>query len=422
MKLLKSIALGALALAAVSVASATTVKVTGSTAFRKALYASIINQLGSGTVKVAYIGSALNGANQATFTNGTDTVQCAMAGSVGGINWVVNDVNVATSIGGNTAQAWIKESVAAAGATAAIGAGPGFTITGGTGQSSVANFLIANPAGFDAASIADFCMSDSLQDSTPYDSASTGITLTQAQGGGLGVVQFLMAKGKLRTGADAAFTAAYARLTNISALGFQNLSNLGAVPLSFFTGVDTDSAYNVVLVGRDNDSGTRLATTFETGIGSVDTPMSQFRAFDGANDVGSGTGTTVKTMTGVGATAGYSSGGHVKKVLDAAVDATAVFGGKPFIVVAYVGTGDAPTDSTQRLTYQGVAQSDLATKAGQYTFWTYQQAYYKITDAAKISIIEAVAGNILTSKATAAAGILLGDMTVSRGAEGTVVF
>lgn len=412
MKLLKSLALGALALAAVSVASATTVKVTGSTAFRNALYASVINQLGSGTVKAAFIGSSLSGSNQVIFTNGTDTVQCCMAGSVGGVNWVVNDVNVATSVGGNTAQAWLSSTTGGGSgswATAAIGAGPGFAITGGTAQGSPT---------YEAANKADFCMSDSLQDSTPFDSATTGIAMTQAQGSGLGVVQFIMAKGTKHPSIP---QARYDALTNVSGLAFQNLAASGIVPLSAFTGVAADNAYNVVLIGRDNDSGTRLATTFETGLGGVDTSMSQYRAFDGANDVGSGSGVTVKTLTLVGPTSGYASGGHVKKVLNAAVDGTSLVGGKPFIIVGYVGTGDKPTAAAQILTYAGNAQTDTATKYGQYTFWTYEQAYYKTTDAAKIGIIEAIAGDILGSKATASAGVLLSDMQCARGSEGSVV-
>lgn len=412
MKSLKLIAAGLLAAVSLNVASATTIKVTGSTAFRRALYASIINNLGSGSVKVAYIGSSLAGANQATFTNGTDTIQACMAGSVGGVNWIVNDVNVATSVGGNTAQAWISQANATASATAAIGAGPGFTITGGTA-------FTTGTATFDAPSIADFCMSDSLQDSTPFNSAATGITLVPAAGGNLGVVQFLMAKGTKHPNVP---LASYNALTNISPLAFQNLAANGIVPLSAFTGVPTDNAYNVVLVGRDNDSGTRLATTFETGLGSVDTALAQYRAFDGANDVGSGTGVVVKTLTLQGPTAGYASGSNVKKVLDAAVDATAVAGGKPFIIVAYVGTGDKPAVASQNLTYGGFAQTDAGTIYGQYTFWTYQQAYYKSTLAAgKAAIIEALAGTIVSDYATAAAGIKVGDMQAARGSEGSVV-
>jgi len=408
MKLIKTLALGTLALALASMASAVTVKVTGSTAFRASLYASIINQLGNGTVKAAYVGSSLAGANQAVFSNGTDTVQACMAGSVGGINWIVNDVNVATAPGGNTATAWLSVSNIT-----------GATATASSTTSAVTGGSVAASPVWDAASIADFTMSDSLQDSTPYDSGTTGITLTGAAGGNLGVVQFVMAKGTQHPLIPAG---SYNALTNMSALAFQNLANQGIVPLSYFTGVATDNAYNVVLVGRDNDSGTRLATTFETGLGSVDTAMSQFRAFDGANDVGSGTGVVVKSLTGVLPQAGYASGSQVKKVLNAAVDSTALVGGKPFILVAYVGTGDKPTAAAQVLTYNGYAQNATATQNGQYSFWTYEQAYYKTTDAAKIAKIEAIAGGVQSTYATVSGGLLNSSMLVSRGSEGTVVF
>jgi len=113
MKMLKTATLGALALATIGTMSAETIKVTGSTAFRKATMAGIINHLGQGgaTVRAAYVASAsgLGSANQATFTNGTDTVQLCMAGSVGGIEWVTAQANVRTGITSSDlpTQAWI---------------------------------------------------------------------------------------------------------------------------------------------------------------------------------------------------------------------------------------------------------------------------------------------------------------------------
>lgn len=422
MKLLKTLAVGAIALACVGSSYATTVKVTGSSAFRKALYAAIINQLGGGnpaSVKVAYVGSSgLSGANQAVFTNGTDYVQACIAGSVGGVKWIVNGQNVATvadfdsTYAAKTATAWLKTSNADTGSAPTIGAAPGYALGGGT-------VVSATTTTCEAAAPADFAMSDSLQDSTPYDSSSTGVALVQATGANLGVVQFVFAKGK----ADNVPSAS--AFTNMTALGFQNLATQGVEKLSAFTGVASDDAYLVALVGRDNDSGTRLGTAFETGFGNVNTAIKQYRALDAALiDVGSGTGAgSINSLAASFGVTGYSSGGHVKNVLNASLVSTAKISGKPFIVVAYIGTGDKPTVASQVLTYNGVAQSDAATQNGQYTFWTYEQAYYKDTlDTTKAAIVELIAGDIANTYAPAAGGVLMSTMKADRAGEGQAVF
>lgn len=407
MKLIKLLAVGAIAAASLSVASATTVRVTGSTAYRKALYAAIVNQLGSST-KAAYIGTVLNGANQATFSNGTDAVQACMAGSVGGINWVVNGVNVATSIGGDTTKAWITVASANSGAAATLSGGQA---TGGTAYTTAT-------ASFDAAGIADFTMSDSLQDSSPYSSTATGVTLVQAAGDSVGVVPFVFAKGK----ADNIPAASNTAFNNVSFTQFQVLASAGNLPLSFFTGISTDTAYRVALVGRDNDSGTRLGTAYETAFGDVNTAIKQYKAQDAANnDVGLAAGTIDHLVASFG-TAGYASGGQVKQVLNDSLAAGAKIANKPFIMLGYVGTGDVPSAASQILTYNGVVESTSSVQYGQYTFWTYEQAYYLPTlDAGKSAIVEAIAGDIQSTFATSAGGILLGTMQASRSSEGSQV-
>jgi hypothetical protein len=425
MKLIKTLALGVVALALTSAAQAVTVKVTGSTAYRKALYAAAINYLGgAANVRAAYIGTSLSSASQVTFINPTsgDVIQACMAGSVGGVDWVVHGTNAKTSPTANDTQAWINPSFATAATTTAVtlAAGPGYGIGGGVAYATTTVGL------YGAASPADFCTSDSLQDSTAHTAASTGVTLTPAttDTGSIGVVQFLFAKG---TQHPAVSAAAYGRFTNMTALGYQALAASGVAPLSFFTGVSTDSAYNVALVGRDNDSGTRLGTNFETGYGNTDTPISQYRGFDvTGKDVGSASGalTVINSLTAVGGVVGYASGGHVKKMLDATyVDAThPLAGGKPCILVAYVGTGDKPAVSSQNLTYNGVVQTDSATQSGQYSFWTYAQLYYNPTlDVTKAAVATALADAIQTDYATAAVGFKIADMLSSRGTEGSVI-
>ncbi len=423
MKTLKLLGAGLLALATVASASASTLYVTGSTAFRKGLYAAIVNHLGSGC-KAAFVGSALNGANQATFTNGTDTVYCCMAGSVGGINWVVNTVNVATAPGGNTAKAWIKATNATVGASVVSG-----QATGGVAVTDV-------PATWDPAHVADATMSDSYQDSTAFNSGvSPFVALAEAGGGSNGIVLFVFAKGTRNTTIP---QASYDRFTNVTPLAFRDLAANGIAPLSLFTGNSADANIDVVLVGRDNDSGTRLAVMFETGTGNVNFPAKQYFAQDaGGVDVGTNTGAgVIKQLANAFGLVGYASGGSVKNVLNKGIDSTAVDShGKPFIILGYVGTGDAPTaiqiaPTGQILTYSGIGLYDSAgnqlpdlARYGQYSFWTNEHMYYNgdTIDAGSQAIADAVNTLVGSTFATSAGGLLTGSMHVTRGGEGAVI-
>ena len=83
-----------------------------------------------------------------------------------------------------------------------------------------------------------------------------------------------------------------------------------------------------------------------------------------------------------------------------------------------------------------LAQNSAVIQNGQYTFWTYEQAYYNpnqlnpsdpnpviaADNAAKITIINAVGSGIQSTYAVTASGLLLSQMSVQRGSEGTVVF
>jgi len=425
MKLVKSLAMGALALATVgSSFAATTVKVTGSTAFRKALYAAIVDQFGAANTVAAYKGSNLPGANQAIFKNTAtgDVVIACMAGSVGGINWVANSTQVApvapfdpsysTAVG----TAWMDVSNLPASANVTVNADKSITTTSGVAVSSPV---------WSSASTADFTMSDSLQGSTPYKTPA----MTSIGGGNIGVVEFMFAKGT----AGNIDASAYSRLTNMTELAFQNLAANGQVNIGAFTGNAADKATGgqVILVGRDSDSGTRLATAFETGLNDVQTAMNQFKAFnstslqDNTTDVGLVGGIIADAEFAADTLSGYSSGGMVNKVLNATVTSGALLSGTatPFVVVAYVGTGDKPASTSQYLSYNGVAwdSTQTATKLGQYTFWTYEQAYYRSNIAAAP---KALADAIITKikpLAGISAGVVTSQMLCARNSEGAVV-
>ena len=430
MKMLKTVILGATALATVGAMNAETVRITGSTAFRKATLAAIVDQLSTGgkTVRAGYVASktGLNGANQATFTNGTDTVQCCFAGSVGGVDWVLNQSNVRTGVTSADldTRAWI--AVPANYATAWATASTALAATDGTYIGTNSGVALST---FTAAGPATITMSDSFQSSTPfyYDAG-----FADMQGKDVGVVTFIVAKGLEQPGLP---SGSYARLTNITGLQFQALASAGFLPLSFFTGDTTnDSSVNVVLVGRDADSGTRLCSFAEAGYGSVNTPAKQYRAFDASsNDVGTvSTAGAIKTLTLVGGTDGYSSGSMLKTVLGKAIDSTATVGGNKFILVGYAGTNDTP-GAAQQLTWNGCSFSAANVQQGAYSFWSAQHMYrlptvsedvdglftVYTTDAAA-TIADSIATKIISTYATNA-GLKLSDMQVKRDFEGGLI-
>jgi hypothetical protein len=224
----------------------------------------------------------------------------------------------------------------------------------------------------------------------------------------------------------------------MTAQGFKALAPSGVASLELFTGVATDSAYDVVLVGRDNDSGTRLGTFYETAYGNDTTKASQFFAQDASNvDVGTNTGAGnidhVVLAASVADPApnfqGYSSGGYVKAVLNKTCGAitSPAPRSKPCIIVAYVSISDLPSAGLA-LKYSGFTQSTSTAVTGQYTFWTDEHMYWNPAPSSgvaitsdQITLAQALADLVRSTYAPSAGGIKPGDMLVSRTAEGQPV-
>jgi hypothetical protein len=418
MKTLKFISAGLLALAVAGAASAAVVNlhITGSTAFRKALYTSLVAQLGgggSGTCHVAFVGATngLLGSNQATFQNSAtgDTVYCCMAGSVGGVNWVANQIPAALSLTASTSSAWLSLSGNGTYSVPSVDLS-----TGGTPVAS-------GSAVFDTAQIADVTMSDSLQSSTPYNYTGVKHLVDNT----VGIVTFTFAKGKQDTGIT---LTQYNAVSNMTPLAFQNLAANGIVPLSMFSGNEADDTVDVILTGRDNDSGTRLGTFAETGLGGPNTSNVQFKMLtSGGVDVGSAAGlvTDHTAIWGPSSDNGYSSGGNVKNTLTSTPTSALDLNGNPFVLVSYVGLGDTP-GASQQLNYNGVAYSAAATEAGQYTFWTKEHLMYRsdkinFVSTANKTFADTLAP-VISTNAAAAAGLPLAAMNVDRDYEGGVVY
>jgi hypothetical protein len=424
MKTFKLFAAGVLAAASIASASAATVslRVTGSTAFRKAFYNSVVHILTS--PKVACFGvvgvdgnnttADWSGANRAVISggHGVDTwvIECAWAGSVGGVNATANGLTTIPASGFASTATWLNTANITGTTPTATGTGTllGFTEVGNGGGAT-----------FEAASIPEACMSDSFQSSTPF--TSPVLNEESAATSGVGVVDFNWVKGRAPTSANgttnAALAASYARFTNMTPLQANALMGIGELKLSFFTGNTADAGVDVVLVGRNSDSGTRLDTQAEADYGFGQAPENQYQTV----------GNPITTVNFVG-DAGFSSGSGVRgnlinlQVNDAQDDAA-----RPFIMVGYLGASDTATvlasNPVAQLTFNGLIDNQTNVQQGTYSFWAYEHEYY--TNATKNSATKkAVADAISTQIRTVdgiQSGTLVGTMNCDRAVEGGLI-
>ncbi len=411
MKYIKYCAASVLALLAADAAfAATTIKITGSTAYRKATTAAIINSLdtaanpvtGAVAPQAAADAADISSATRAVITGTLKSthepvvIQTAWAGSVGGVATLDGNLETIPGVTFVKERTWLKPSLANQGIT--VNASYAFSARTGSALLSATTLDDAPLAStfFDDAATADVAMSDTFQPSTDFN--ATELTDTT-----VGVVTFAWTKGKLPAGADAALTAAYARLTNIASAQAVSLLANGDLPLSMLTGNALDEAYLVVLIGRNNDSGTRLTAFAESGFG-ISSPTIHYKV-----DIATG------LLTVVGTTDGYSSSSEVKTALNTALPSSAKLRGKNYILVSYTGTG---TVTSQQLTHNGVTFSTAATAEGQYTFWGYEHILTRgnLTGAAAQFVTDVT--DQLTNTDAVANGVLLSTMQVGRTSDG----
>lgn len=437
---------------------ATILRITGSTAFRSATHSAIVSMFDSAP-KAGYAGSSLSSAGR-SFFHGTVggqqvIITTSWSGSTGGIQVVAGAIPVG----------FLADTLADSTSTPVL-ATAGANATGGTQISSSSSFG-------SNLQVADVAMGDSYQSATPFktpvlSSTRVGVigfkwlvnrglnsgmvtksdvntfsNTTITMGSTSGIVAGMHVKGtglptntylkvisvdsatQVTLSAAATATsgspvtvtfAAPAPITNINTQLAQALWSNGTASLAQFTGNAADSATLVYATGRDPDSGTRLTTFAESGIG-VDSTVTQYKP-----TVSSGVITAlapypqqvVNGITFTEGNGGESSGGTL----------AGYFGNVSNLgyIISYVGSGDAPgaiNAGAKELTYNGVAYSDAAIKDGSYTFWCYEHVLYPQTLAtAKKNLANTMADRIATTYAP----IKLTEMNCSRSADGGVVF
>lgn len=209
--------------------------------------------------------------------------------------------------------------------------------------------------------------------------------------------------------------------SNITQQIVKELVSNGYAPLSQFSGNSADAGTDVYLVGRNEDSGTRIDTLAEGQAGFDVSPVQAQVSFvtnnknTGAYPANSsapyyyvgGNGTVVNAITQFPAGtalntegniswssaghSGYITGGDVGNVLLATssnfslitVDSSYGTSGTGAALVGYISVADAAgslsgnsAGQAQALSYDGVAYSVGAVEAGTYTVWDYEHEYY----------------------------------------------
>jgi len=390
MKSLKFAAMGLVALGMTHVASAVTVYITGSTAYRGQTHTAIMHLLGStnGTSlpsgsTYGYIGGSLSGANAAifkgTFSSTSVIIKTSWSGSAAGVQTVSGPTNTFTV------------GYLADGSTTTQSGTSGLSDPRGKG------------AGTDVA-VPQIAFADCYQGSTPFKGTFGGNAYTTLTDNVVGVISFQFVKSK---GAAAGITNMTPQLAQATWVG------LGYCPLALYTGLPADQGTLVYATGRDPDSGTRITAFAESGVGVFST-VQQY-------DTGAASRPalyTAQTINGISVPVGEggeSSGGTLA--------GTGKMGGSSLAesYVSYMSTGDAATlvgNGGATLTYNGVAFSLQAVQQGQYTFWGYEHLMYKPSlSGTPLSFATGLRNQLLSTDGSP----LLSSMNVVRGVDGGVV-
>lgn len=399
---LKTFTVGLVALACISIAQAqTTVRFTGSTAYRGNVHAAITHIYDAGFT-YGYTGTSLGGAAQAIFLGTVGgqpfTIKTSWSGSEGGIQTVAAQVSIP----------FLPNTTPVS--------------TGGTPNATVAT---AGNGG-DVA-IPDVAMSDSFQSASAFFGLYRGVTyptLTESVNSPVGIVPFkwLASKG------------APASLTNLTTQQAKALFGAGKLPLAFFTGNAADETSTVVATGRDPDSGTRLTAFAEGGLGPQ-ASVKQYQPRDVNGNLVRTVGTNItnfvawpaSTINGIPVAlfnGGYNSGGDLSKAM-------ANFTPAGFTVISYAGVSDADTNTLPNggieLSWNGVTLGNTGGNynnatvltEGKYTFWGYEHLYYRSGTSGTVA---GLADTVANQLKTVDAQVLLSNMKVERGFDGGIVF
>ena len=391
----------------------TVVRITGSTAYRAAVYQAISDILQSGFV-FGYTGSTASKASQAIYTGTTKTsnisviIKTSFSGSVGGISTLAANLTIGPGGSFTGGGGWLVNSTPQS--------------TGGTGGAA---------ANFDPAITADIAMADVFQASAPpmYQTPKLKDNF-------VGVVPFVW----VATPGAPLTDPTNHPVTNVTKAQVKSLLLSNTLKLSSLTG-DSGDTEAVLPVGRDEDSGTRIQALACAAI-KVQTPLKQYQPlYNGATTpvvpppapgtqiTGAGLwpAVTLNAINYPQGDSGYSSGGSLASAVNVSHS-----GGMPTYAnwfLTYFGINDAASVTTgKQLEFNGVPYSvpnvegpGAAGFVAQYTYWGYEHLMYRTTFAAPGLTVATELASDLTTTSASVSGILLSGMKVSRDKDGAAI-
>jgi hypothetical protein len=513
MKLRKTIAAAGLAVAAMTgLASAapTVIYICGSTAYRAPVTCAILNALGgTSSYAAGNQGSGVNITKAQTGILANGTVHYT-SGTFDGTATIIVETNWTGSLAGcvdvslqNSALNFVDST------NAGIDASMGQT-TSTSPFTNLSNLptLVTSGAGQNTITHApQVAMSDAFQGSAA--AALSGATLTSPIGSYSTIAQ-VIAQVKTAPLVEAGSTYVYSPNSASGYLGIvpfewvlgdtgmigKPIDNItqetaaflikkGSAPLTMFSlagqglAPATYASQFAYLIGRNEDSGTRIDGFAEPQLGFTTNPIQFLLTFSNPSVVTSDlptptdftqigkAGNVVETISkwpasavlnteknitwGLTGHGGYAGGGDVAAVLAATVDEAGI--GSPdnsllaqnsgnVFFIGYLGTADAggvgstSISGATALTYNGVACSSSNIQSGAYSFWSYEHMYYlnsgtgAITDSTTLNFVNNLADSVAQTYApydnggasaptTDGAGVFLPKNTTA-GTTGTV--
>jgi hypothetical protein len=404
------VAAGILSAAGVAQAANPVVYITGSTAaraffFNAATTAGQIFQTGhAGFPKiVSPVSTQNNGANQIVFegfVNGTLVDIDA--------TWTGSEAGIASVAGQALTQTLSNPTLGLASGSYPLPGVPPTFFTQSSGWTTTS--ALSGIAG--APSVPDLAMADTSQavSQTPkslFNLVDYGI---------VGIVPFTFMKGFEKT-TDATWT----NVVNITTAQINQL--IGAPqPANFVTGVASDNAEAVAVVGRNLGSGTRANGLLNYQYG-INTPVDQFAynvSYTGAGLLTQNTASYVPDANGLVEVFndGFDSGGNVAKELN--IDGS----GQGVVLVGYVGISDAFAAQTAvaaqtsvgggnatYLPFNGVYESDTGVANGTYSYWGQEHLLGTVGQSSSSQagvVASAIASGLLANEV--AAGLQTGNV------------
>jgi hypothetical protein len=268
MKKIQTFAVGLLALALASTASAQTyIRITGAQGLRGAVHQGIVDILKPGYT-VGYAGTSLSTAMQAVFTGTTATgnypviIKTSYGTSTNGVRTVAKNLPVTT---------WLQDGLTGSG----LGSGP-----------------------YESGTTADVTVSGEFQSTTRFP---TPVLTDQI----IGVFPYVWVRN----------AGSPSTLSNINSTLAQALLPAGQTTLSMFTGLADDGATLVTLIGRDEGASSRETLFAESGFGIYNSPY-QYK-LSGTTSVTGAVAYPAATVDGVSYPAGHSGYGSFSTLVAA---------------------------------------------------------------------------------------------------------